>query len=57
MNEYLSKYSKYQTHFERVDQWSEVQFQDDEDIDSLTIVLSVMGFIFVIASIFALLWM
>lgn len=30
MNKYISKYSKYDTHFNRVDQWKDVPWQDDE---------------------------
>lgn len=30
MNKYISKYSKYDTHFNRCDQWQHVAWQEEE---------------------------
>lgn len=39
MNRYISKYSKYDTHFNRTDQWKHVAWDDDED-ESLLLKIS-----------------
>jgi hypothetical protein len=45
MNKYISKYSKYETHFNRTDQWKHVPWSDEEpELPLLHKVLGAVGF-------------
>jgi hypothetical protein len=44
MNNYISKFSVYETHFARVDKWANVEWQDSKP-SQLFPVLAALGFI------------
>jgi hypothetical protein len=48
MNDYLSRYSNHDTHFHRTDPFKYHTWEDEEEISTLVMVLSGLGFVFVL---------
>jgi hypothetical protein len=52
MNKYISKYSKYETHFNRTDQWKHASWQEDETITVSNILAAISMVVILLALVF-----